>query len=492
MEYEALHGLEPREYFKWFGAVSEIPRGTGNEARFIAFLKDYACTRGLYCETDAAGNVYMRVPATPGYEAEPSILLQAHMDMVCAKEAGVEFDFEREPICLRAAEGKLYAKGTTLGADNGVGLATMLALGDAADIPHPALEFLFTVEEECGLKGIRKFDMTRIHSRRMINMDCGDSHVLCVGCAGRISGRIRQQYRTERIPEDYSCLHIRISGGRGGHSGLMIREGRACAGNLMGELLCADFFSLRLCSMHTSEKPILKECSAIAAFPQKKLEAAMDKIMQRFRQIQSIYQMTDPDLKLEIQACGQVFEGLDEDASAKIVQLIGLLHTGLYRIDAQRPSAVITSSALGTFSLESGLLQADFSIRSTSNAEKALLFEKYKAVAELLNVDLEELDRVPGWTERRESALRSKFSIIHKRLFHTELELERIQGCVETCIICDAIPDMDAIGIAPTARGAHTTQECLYINEVAPYWALVKAILAERCSSCLPGAVQRV
>lgn len=477
--YEDLPSLTPRAWFHWFGEVSKIPRTTGNEARFIIFLQKYANIHRLHCETDESGNVYMRVPATTGYEAEPPLLLQAHMDIVGVKEDWAKFDFANDPIRLYVDDSKLLAQGTTLGADNGVGLATMLALGDDIDIPHPELEFLFTVEEESGLMGIRDFDMSRIHSRRMINMDCGDSHVICISSAGRISGKVRWQYATEPIPEDWAHIRLDISGGLGGHSGLMINKGRACAGNLMGELLNSGGVLPRLCSINTSNKPILRECSVVIALPKKDIEVANIAITKKFKEISSNYTLTDPGLKLAIQPCARISEGLDEDNSARITRLLALLHTGPYYSDVENRSIVMTSSALGEVLLEKGLLQANFTIRSLSNEEKVMLFSKYKTSMELLDVEMKEWDRIPSWSTLPNSAMQSMFCAVHKQLFGMELELEQLQGCVEMSFICEAIPDMDAIGIAPTARGAHTTQECLYINEVAPFWELMKAVLAK-------------
>ncbi len=482
MEYKHLSDLRPREFFKWFCDISKTPHGTGNEAPFIAFLEDYAAARGFYYKIDAAGNVYMRVPASLGYEGEPPFLFQAHMDMVCLKEPAMEFDFEREPLHLMIEGNKLYAQGTTLGADNAVGLATMLALGDSSLIPHPQLELLFTVEEECGLKGVRKFDTACIQSRRMISMDCGDSHVLCVSSAGRINGTIERQYQTEVIPHDHMGLKITLSGGQGGHSGLMIQKGHACAGNVMGELLYPETvaFSPRICSIQTDRKPILKECSAIVAFPQLYAQAAKLAIAERFEQIRTIYTDSDPGLRLDIAPCAITPHGLNAVDSAMVAVLLSLMHTGPYRMAEGDQSIVITSSALGMLELSNGFLRVNLGIRSLNGADIKLLYEKYVAIADMLGMKLAMQDQVQGWNEDPSSCLRARFDAAHQRLFGYGIKVERIQGCVETGILTAAIPGMDAVGIAPTSRGAHTTHECLYIDEVEPYWALLKAVLAQK------------
>ena len=223
-----IENLEPQAFFRWFAAISQIPHESKKEEKLIAFLTDFFESRKISVEKDKLGNVLARLPATPGYEDQPAILFQAHMDMVCRKDDGVEFDFDNDPIELVIDGNLLRANGTTLGADNAVGMATMLAIADDPELPHPVLELLFTVCEEQGMVGIKNFDFTKIKARRMINMDCGDSHVIAICSAGKIQTEIHRQYELTPVSEEEKVLRVRIDGGLGGHSSLCADKNRCC------------------------------------------------------------------------------------------------------------------------------------------------------------------------------------------------------------------------------------------------------------------------
>lgn len=480
MSYAVTANLEPRAFFCWFEEISKIPHGSLKEQKLMAFLEAYAKERGFFCETDGIGNVYMQVPATAGYEEVPSVLFQAHTDMVWAKAPDVEFDFETQPLRLAIDGDKLHAQGTTLGADNAVGIATMLALGDTEDIPHPPLEFLFTVQEEVGMFGVRAFDMGKIKSRRMINMDCGDSHVLAVSSAGRVHTQIRKTYAAAAVPADHACLRLHISGGLGGHSGLAINKGRCCAGNAMGDLLVAlEEIPVRLCTM-AADGPILKSCTATVALPQDKLEEAADILNARFAEIQAVHIHADPDIKLEIEACQAASNAIDAQATMDIAQVLSLLRTMQYRVDCDDPAIIITSGAVGDLSLQDGAWKMSYGFRSSLDADQEMLIQRHTRLAKQFGMALERRDGYPGWPERQDSAFRAKFIRLHEKLFGEGMALERVPGGIEVGVVVAAIPDMDPVGIAPTARGAHTPQEHLFISQVEPYWTLLKAVLAEK------------
>ncbi len=478
--YEVLKGLEPRCYFEWFGAITEIPRGSCKEEKIIAFCRDFAEVRDLFCDIDESGNVFMRVPATEGYEDEPAILLQAHLDMVWVKEPGVEFDFENEPIKIVRRDNWIMGDGTTLGADNGVGVATMLALADAKDIPHPPLELLFTVEEEIGLKGIRRFDMSKITARRMLNMDCGYTHEICVSSAGSIKAAINKAYPVVPVNPDDVVLEVAITGGKGGHSGIMIRKGRACAANEMGELIAAlNGISVKLCCLETAEKAILGACKAVICVPREDEEVAKQLLEQRFEEIRSIFSDRDPDLKLTI-SDGTADGCTDPKAAVQIFTALRLLRTGLLRLSENDPPSTITSGAVTNSYFREGKLRISYSIRSANTADMDATYRKLSALAGLLDMEFEKLDRYPGWPERAESAFREKFIDAHQRICGFPAQIERVHGGIEIGPIVGAIPDMDAVGYAPTARAAHTTQEYLAIDEVEPFWLVLKDVLASR------------
>lgn len=478
--YEVLKDLEPRCFFEWFGAISQIPRGSCKEEQIIAFCQDFAKERNLDCQVDQKGNVFMRVPATEGYENEPSILLQAHLDMVWVKDPGKEFDFDNEPIHIIRRDNWLMGDGTTLGADNGVGVATMLALADAKDIPHPPLELLFTVEEEIGLKGIRCFDMSKIKARRMLNMDCGYSHEVCVSSAGSTACAIKKAYPVTPVASEDAVLEAAITGGKSGHSGIMIWKGRACAANEMGELMAVlENIPVKLCRLKTAEKAILGACTAVICVPRENKEAAKQLLEQRFEEIRTIFSDREPDLKLTISE-GAATTCADPKATGQIFTAMRLLRTGLLRLNENDPTITITSGALTPSYFEEGELKIGYSIRSANTADMDATYRKMSTLVGLLDMELEKLDRHTGWPERAGSAFLEKFLDAHQRICGYPAQLERVHGGIEAGPIVGAIPDMDAVGYAPTARGAHTTKEYLAIDEVEPYWLVLKEVLASR------------
>lgn len=477
--YSEIEKLEPKAFFKWFCAVSKIPRGSRKEQHIIAYLQEFARQRNIYCETDETGNVFMRLPPSAGYETQAPILFQAHMDIVCDQDPDISFNFETDPIPLVIDGDLVRARGTTLGADNAVGIATMLALADDPSIPHPELELLFTVEEEVGMQGIRSFDVAKLKARRMINMDCGDSHVLCVSSAGKVVGEIRQEFPCSPVMESETVLTLTLDGGLGGHSGICANKGRCCMGNALGDLLAAlDGYPVRLCSLY-GNKPILKAVEAAIALPKEALSKITALLESRFAQLRSVYAHTDPDIRMTL-GVGDADAAVSPEATGQIVTALSLLRAGQFRADGNDPRIIMTLGLLSHVSLTAGLLKIDFAVRSTNDADQALLFSRYQRLCRLVGMDLVQISEAPGWPERPDSPFRDKFQRVHTQLFGSPAELERAPGGVEVSMVVNRLADMDAVGIAPTARGAHTTSEHLYIRETQPYWSLIQAVLAEK------------
>ena len=423
----------------------------------------------------------MDIPASAGYENEAAILLQAHIDMVCAKDEGVDFDFEKDAIVLKITDNKLHADGTTLGADNGVGAATMLAIADSSEILHPRLELLFTVEEEIGLIGIREFDMSKITARRMINMDCGDSHVLAVSSLGRCLAKIERNFNEVPLNSDFCALQISLFGGIGGHSGLMARKGRNCAGNTMGELLsCVSDYSAHLCSIECDKPAILKKCTAVIAVKEEQADEAVETLLKRFNAIKSIYEKTDPDMSISVSKKSAPTKALSPLETQEIANVLSLIRTGPYREDGADNSILITLSVLNDAVLKDGKFSGAFSVRSSNDADMEMLYGLYKRLAELQGFNVEITDYYSGWKEAALSPFRDKAVSVHNKIFGYEPLYERVQGGIETSTITGKLADMDAIGFAPTARGAHTTEEYIALSQTPDFWRWMLAILEEK------------
>ncbi len=480
MSHAVTEKLEPQAFFYWFEQIAQIPHGSGKEQKLAAFLEEYAHARGISVETDGLGNVLMRLPAAEGYGQEPPVLFQAHMDMVWAKDPEVDFDFETQPLRLAVSGDHLHAQSTTLGADNAVGMATMLALGDARDIPHPPLEFLFTVQEETGMHGIRGFDMKKLRARRMINMDCGDSHVLGVSSGGRLCVRAEKTCTAAPPSQDTVGLSVYIHGGTGGHGGLDIHRGRCCAANAMGILLAALEDIPVALSRLEGTSPIMKACSAVLAVPEKYAQRAAELLRERFGLLQEKHRQTDPALGLTVETVPAPETAVEPGITQGIIQLLQTLSSQVYYTDPRDPAIIVTSGVWSSLHLEGGKLALSYSYRSSSEALSQQLFQAHSRLAAQYGLELKQADGYPGWQERARSPFRDQFLRHHEALFGQPMALERVSGGIEVGIITAAIADMDAVGIAPTSRGAHTPTEHLLISQVADYWTLLKAVLADK------------
>lgn len=457
--------LRPRAFFRWFAAISKIPHPSGGEQKLADFLRDFAEKRHLPCETDGAGNVFMSVPAAPGYEKEPPILLQAHMDMVTARDPGVAPD---APLSLRIAEDRLTAAGTTLGADNAVGMATMLAVADDRRMAHPPLELLFTVEEETGLRGIRKFDLSRIRARRMLNMDCGYSHTLCLCSAGKIAGSLKAQFPTAPVDR---AVELTITGGFDGHFEVLVTKPYACAEAVLRQLLAE-----LPCRLLTLEAPTGNPQAALRAVVSLADSAVLEA---RFKALKPQYEALSPGLAMTVQAA-EGGDAVSEADTETILTALDILQTGAYGHDPKEPTQVVTSGALKTVVLAQGRLECTCMARSFYDAEMETVFAGWRNALAERGLTLTKEDRYSGWPERASSPFRAQFEDAHRRILGYDADYERVQGGIETGVIVGAIPEMDAVGYAPSAHGAHTTREYLEINEVAPFWDVLTDVLAQR------------
>lgn len=482
MHDSLLSAYEPKCFFHWFEEVSAIPRPSFHEEKIVEFMRRFAEERKLCCEIDEAGNVLMTLPASPGYEAQPSLMLQGHMDMVCVKDEGVEHDFLTDPIKMRLEDDILYACGTTLGADNAVALATMLSIADDPTIPHPQLELLFTVAEEKGLYGIRHFDMSRIQSRRMVNIDSGYSHQMCICGAGSVACEIRKEYELEEAGNQ-DFLTLDFFGGQGGHTGIRIHLGRACCANLTGELLreLGQKMPVQLASFGTTGMlgSVLGNFHCHFAVPAGRGEEAADFLRRYWEGIRHRFEVSDPGVQCEVKGA-EAASVLSAADSRNVISALHLFHTGALKHDGVHMDFVIASSSIGPSFLREGKLAMDIRIRSVDNSIREMLFGRYTDIAALLGMDLVDTDRFPGWPPIEDSPLQTLFRKHHRALFGEEIVIERMHAGIEAGLIVGALPDMDAIGISPTSTNAHTTAETLHCKEVKPFWDLLLAVLADK------------
>ena len=475
-----LEGCKPELFFQWFEKICQIPHPSFHEEKLCDFLVTFAQERGLEYVRDAMSNLLIRVPATEGYEDVPPYLLQSHIDMVPAVDEGVEFDFLTDPIRLRVVGNELRATGTTLGMDNGGGVAAMLAFVDDPQIKHPELELLFTVQEEVGMGGAQNFDFSQIKSRRMINFDSGRTHSLCVSSAGSISHLVQQQLPTEMAEGD--VLKIVVRDGLGGHAGLDIHKNRACAGNVMGELLhlLGKELPIRIAEVKGWNAGIFPRCDAEIVVPAGTCARAKAILETAFKTLNQRFVLTDPDLCCRIENIGHCAQALSDADSARVKDLLFLFRTGLRKCDAENPSIVLGSGSMMKVSLTEGYLDFAYAVRAVEDNVRDQYGEMTEQLLRLLGFEWKIGKRYGGWPMKHGSEIVALFNRKHEDVFGYSPEHRFVHGGIEVGFIVTAIPDMDAIAVNLPMANAHTTNELLYIDQVPDFWALLTAVLAEK------------
>ena len=460
---QAISELEPRALWARFDDLRRIPRPSFEEERVRRFVLDFAAAHGCATETDAAGNAVVRVPATPGHEAAPTVVLQGHLDMVCEKNADKEFDFRRDPIQLRLEGDLLRADGTTLGADNGVAVAAGLALITDAPRPHGPLELLFTVAEEVGLKGAQQLDPSLVRGRLLLNLDSELEGVITIGCAGSRSVQIVMPCRRGAVP-DLPAFRITASGGRGGHSGVDIHLGRANALRVLVDLLQRlEGGALVSLEGGNAGNAIPREAQAVvyasAAALERALQATADECRRTFA-------ASDPALRLEHQPLASAGAPLDAATTRELLALLADLPVGALAMSPELPDLVQTSNNLATVRCDETEIRILCSTRSSVQAELDATVERILALAEGHGARAEADRGYPGWQPDPESSLLATAVAVHRRLFGGEPEITAIHAGLECGLIGHKIPGMDMISIGPTIRNPHSPFEEVSVSSV--------------------------
>lgn len=483
MKKYLLEGIEPVRVLRIFEDICAIPHGSRNEWRLGEYVLNIAGERGLEAQRDETGNIFIVLPATPGFEHIAPILLQGHMDMVCVKNPDCSKDLDREPIDLILDGNILRADGTSLGADNAVGLSNMIALMEEEGLLHPKIELLFTVCEEIGNEGIRRFDMTKIKARRMINMDCGDPDSMVAGSAGVSKYDLCRKCSHEFVRG--KAMRIRIAGLRGGHSGIEIGKNRANAVDLAARLLSAisDEIPVRLASLYSgnSSGSIPSSIELTLVVPSDRYLRACDicaEINERF-----LFEtaLSDPGYFMSVESSDASQAASYADTRAIIDFMISVPFDVIKRssMDLRWP---LCSALLTDVNYAAGKYSAKYSIRANVDSYKYDLISRFKTLARLTDMESFVVYEAPAWPFDEESETRDLMRRVYEKIFGSELQIELVHGVVEVSTIKKAIPEMDIVGIAPKSRGAHTTGEHLYIDSMQPFWLFLKSVLAEMCA----------
>ena len=464
--------------FHYFEEISRIPRGSGNEKGIADYLVAFADARGLACYRDEENNVLIKMKATTGRESDAPVLLQGHTDMVCEKLPEVEHDFLRDPLKLYVEDGWLKARGTTLGADDGIAVAAMLAILDGAVSSHPALECLFTTAEETGMDGAVAFDFSKVTARKLINLDSANEVEVVCGCAGGVRSDIALV--GERSVRGRDALTVTVSGLCGGHSGEDIHRGLANANRLMARILLALTGETELCISAirggSKDNAIPRDCTATVTV--KDREKAIEIIHAEAKKIADELSDADGGFRCAVDTCTAeaVF---DADFSARLLAAISNAPCGVIEMSRDVEGLVEWSSNLGVITTENNRVTLTFQSRSTMEARLDHTTRIIDALARACGGTAKHHGRYTGWNFEKDSPLRDSYLAAYRELFGGEAKPVIIHAGLECGLIRAKIPDMDMISIGPENIGLHSPSERLNIASAERFWQILEKMLGE-------------
>ncbi|MBW2029977.1 MAG: beta-Ala-His dipeptidase [Deltaproteobacteria bacterium] len=485
---DSLKDLEPEAFWRHFINISRIPRCSGEEEKVREYVALQAANLGLTHRRDAAGNLVVAKPGMITAKSAPTVVLQSHLDMVCEKEPGLDFDFKKDPLRITRNGNWIQASGTTLGADNGVGVAMSLALMEAKEYLHGPLEFLFTVGEEVGLTGVQSISKDIISGRVLVNLDCEDINTFYVGSAGSLNTYLKLSPQWKEVPPETRRFRVVVEGLKGGHSGLDIHRGRANAVKVLARLILAiqkglgESFCLGDISGGSSLNAIPRRAEATVMVSKRSIPEFKETISEFSNVLESEYRHLEPDLKLIITELNEpqkekVFSREFED---RLILLLMALPQGVFSWDPQQPGLVRTSTNLGAARLDGeGRYIIGTKQRSFLDSEMYALSDVVKACGALAKASAETGGNYPGWEPRADSPLLKRAKEVYCRVFEREPVIASIHAGLECGVLSRKFDDIDAISFGATIRNAHSPGESLEISSVQYLWSFLTALLQD-------------
>ncbi len=475
--------LEPQSLWSHFADLNEVPRASKSEEQAVEFILDFARRQELEHHRDGVGNVIVRKPATLGREGHPIVAIQSHLDMVHQKNQDTEFDFSTEGIRMRVDGDWVRAEGTTLGADNGIGVAATLAVLTSVDLSHPPIEALFTVDEETGMTGAKGFKGGLLKAECLLNLDTEEDSELTIGCAGGVDVLASGPYVPQELPHGYTIFELKLRSLTGGHSGMDIHLGRANANKLMARALgaAAYEFGVRLAELDGGglRNAIPREASATVAVPEDKTEAFLEFVVSLGNIFRSEYRTTDPNLEFRAEDLGQVaVTVLKPGFQGRLLRALQALPNGIYRMCPEVPGLVQTSSNLARIVVSGEKFQVGCLCRGSVDSEKFDLAQSIRCAMELADAEVELKGDYPGWKPAPGSRIVRLMAGVYRDLFQEEPHITACHAGLECGILGQNYPDMEMISFGPNIRGAHSPDERVQITSVQKTWKLLVETLA--------------
>lgn len=478
-----IRQLQPQSLWNHFVDLNAVPRPSKKEERVIQFMKDFGTQLGLETFEDDIRNVIIRKPATKGMENRKTIVLQSHLDMVHQKNNDTIFDFDQEGIKMIIDGDWVRAKGTTLGADNGIGVATIMAILASNDIPHPSIDALFTIDEETGMTGALNLKGGILKGEILLNLDTEQDDEIDIGCAGGIDVTAKRSYQEENIPSDHIGYTLTVSGLNGGHSGMDIHKGLGNANKQMNRILYAISRELnaRVVSINggSLRNAIPRESVAVVTIA-KDSESQMAALVSSLSEdIKAEYITMEPGLNITMVPVAAPQKGMKVDDQTLILNAIYTANNGVYRMSADIPDLVETSNNVARVLIENGEVMIGCLTRSSVESSKMDLANALRAAFELAGCDVVFSGSYPGWTPNVHSPILKTMEKIYEKLFNEKPKVVACHAGLECGILGANYPGMDMISFGPTILGAHSPDERVSITSVQKYWKFVLEILKE-------------
>ena len=471
---DAVRELEPQNLWNHFADLNGVPRPSKKEERVIQFAREFGEGLGLETIVDEVGNVIIRKPASPGMEDRLPIVLQSHLDMVCQKNAGTDFDFDSEGIRMLVKDDWVHADGTTLGADNGIGVASIMAVLASDNIEHPPLEALFTIDEETGMTGAKGLHGGVLHGAIMLNLDTEDDDELTIGCAGGVDVTASRSYETEKAPEGMFGLKISVRGLKGGHSGMDIHLGRGNANKLLNRILwqASKKFGLRINRIDGGglRNAIPREAVADVCIERNSLEEFKTWFIDLAKAVCAEYDSTDPDVQLLVEPIEAPSEVISLELQKALLGVVYGCPNGIYRMSPDIEDLVQTSNNLARVVVADGQLSVCCLTRSSVNTERDDLADGIYALMELLGAEVEISGGYPGWQPKPDSQIVKLMSELYEEMFGGPAHVAACHAGLECGIVGTNYPNMQMISFGPNIRGAHSPDERVQISSVQKFW----------------------
>jgi len=475
--------LEPRELWTNFAALNTVPRASKKEEQVIAFMMDFAAKLSLDTYKDETGNIIIRKPATTGLENAKTVVLQSHLDMVHQKNNDTEFDFSAQGIKMLTDGDWVVAEGTTLGADNGIGVAAIMAILASTEIAHPAIEALFTVDEETGMTGAMGLKAGVLKGEILLNLDTEQDNEIDIGCAGGIDVTATKTYTKETAPETSIAYLITVGGLQGGHSGMDIHKGFGNANKIMNRILfqAEKHAGLRISNLQggSLRNAIPRESVAQAVIDSDKETAFLQCIQVAVDDIKSEYRSTEPSLEITLEKQDVVPACVMPVAEQKaFIQAIYAAHNGVYKMSAELEDLVETSNNIARVSVDKGSISIKCLTRSSVESSKFDLANALRAAFELMGCEVEFSGSYPGWTPNPDSGILKLLTSVYEKQNNAKADVVACHAGLECGILGRNYPKIDMISFGPTILGAHSPAERVSISSVQKFWKFLLEVLA--------------